>query len=60
MPTIARISAYKGAIVVLALSGSVAGWRGRVAGGRGRVAGGRGWVAGGGWAVDGESGMLHE
>ena len=46
MPTIARISAYKGAVVVLALSGS--------------VAGGLGWVAGGGWAVDDESGMLHE
>ena len=53
MPTIARISAYKGAVTVLALSGSVAG-------GRGRFAGGRGCVAGGGWAVDDESGMLHE
>ena len=46
MLTIARTNTYKGAVVVLALSG--AGGRGRFAGGRGRFAGGRGWVAGGG------------
>ena len=41
MLTIARTNTYKGAVVVLALSGARAG-------GRGRFAGGRGWVAGGG------------